>query len=60
MFWKIKNREERINAAVDLFFRQVKFLAQNRVVDVIVCIIPTKLYEKISKEETEPVESSLG
>lgn len=56
---EIKNREERINAAVDLFFRQVKFLAQNRVVDVIVCIVPTKLYEKISKEEAEPVENSL-
>lgn len=56
---EIRNREERINAAVDLFFRQVKFLAQNRVIDVIVCIIPTKLYEKISKEEYEPAESKL-
>jgi len=56
---KIKRREERINAAVDLFYRQVKFLAQNRVVDVIVCIIPTKLYEQVSKEEISPIETSL-
>jgi len=56
---KIKNREERINKAVELYYRHVKFLAQNRVVDVIVCIIPTKLYEKISKEEINPVETDL-
>ena len=56
---KIKSREERITAAVELFFRQVKFLAQNRVVDVIVCILPTKLYEKISKEEVESVETNI-
>ena len=56
---KIKNREERITTAVDLFYRQVKFLAQNRNVDVIVCIIPTKLYEKVSKEDRSPVETSI-
>jgi len=55
----ITNREKRITEAVELFYRQVKFLAQNRVVDVIVCILPTKLYEKISKEEISPVETSV-
>ncbi|NEP62156.1 MAG: hypothetical protein F6K31_35305 [Symploca sp. SIO2G7] len=46
---KIKNWHDRIDAAVNLYYNNVKFLAQNRVVDVIVCIVPNKLYEQIYK-----------
>lgn len=56
---KIQNWNERVNAAVELYYRQVKFLAQNRVVDVIICIIPTELYDKIAKEEEKPVEETI-
>lgn len=50
----ITDRNERVNQAINLYYEEVKFLAQNRVVDVIVCVIPEKLYKKISLDE--PVE----
>ena len=56
---KIQNWNTRVEEAVELFYRPVKFLAQNRVVDVIVCIVPTELYEKIAKEEQKPVEEDI-
>lgn len=40
-----------IEAAVDLYYKQIKFLSQNRSVDVIVCIIPDALFDLISKEK---------
>ena len=55
---KIKDWNDRVDAAVEMYYQQVKFLAQNRVVDVIVCIIPTDLYDKIAKEEEEPTEET--
>ena len=51
---KIKNWNEKVAKAVEMYYRHVKFLAQNRLVDVIVCVIPNNLYEKISKEEAQP------
>lgn len=58
---EINNWNKRIDAAVDLYYRQAKFLAQNkRVVDVITCILPTKLYNRIFKLETIPVEETLN
>lgn len=48
---KIQNWNERVKSAVDLYFRQVKFLAQNRNVDVIICTIPTNLYDYIAREK---------
>jgi hypothetical protein len=55
---KIKDWNDRVNAAVEMYYQQVKFLAQNRAVDVIICIIPTDLYNKIAREEPEPVEET--
>lgn len=49
---KIKAWNTRISEAVDLYYRQVKFLSQNRDVDVIVCLIPAELESKILKEES--------
>lgn len=56
---KIHKWNERVDAAVELYFEEVKFLAQNRTVDVIVCVIPNKLYDVISREEQEPAEETI-
>lgn len=37
---KIINQKERIEKAIELYYENVKFLAQNRHVDVIVCVVP--------------------
>jgi len=42
---------KRVEAAIDLYYDQIKFLAQNRVVDVIVCVIPDKLFDAIFSEK---------
>ncbi len=47
---RINSRAERINKAIDLYYENIKFLAQNRHVDVIVCVIPDDLYNVISSE----------
>lgn len=56
---KIQDWNERVQEAVDLYYRQVKFLIQNRTVDVVVCIIPKELYDKIVKPEVINLEESL-
>jgi hypothetical protein len=55
---KIKRWNERVDTAVEMYQQEVKFLAQNRVVDVIVCVLPTKLYKTIAQEEREPMEGT--
>jgi hypothetical protein len=55
----INNRNERITEAVNLYYQQVEFLARHRNVDVIVCIIPTVIYDKIAREEEIPLEESM-
>ncbi len=59
-FIRIHDWNERIDAAVALYYRQAKFLAQNRVVDVIVCIVPTKLYDEISKPKVTKLKLSFS
>lgn len=54
---KISNQKERIEKAIELYYENVKFLAQNRPVDVIVCVIPDKLYKSIATEERSSDES---
>lgn len=56
---KIEDWNERVESAVELYYKQIKFLAQNRTVDVIVCIIPDVLYDLISKEQDIPLEETL-
>ena len=48
---KIEDRKDRIRKAIDCYHENIKFLAQNRHVDVIVCVIPENLYEVIAIEE---------
>jgi len=47
---RIKSRSERLEKAIDLYYEEVKFLAQNRPVDIIVCVLPKALYEAVSSE----------
>ena len=47
-----------VEQAVDLFYREIKFLAQNRTVDVIVCVIPDSLYSRVSSEKPSEDEES--
>ena len=54
----IKNRTERVFHAVEHYYEHIKFLAQNRHVDVIVCVIPENLYEGIAIEDP-PDEETL-
>jgi len=55
---KINDWNDRVNEAVDMYYQQVKFLAQNRVVDLIVCVIPTRLYNKMVVEKQNPTEET--
>ncbi len=55
---KIEDWNDRVNEAVEMYYQQVKFLAQNRAVDVIVCLIPTQLYNKIATEKQTPTEET--
>ena len=53
----IKDRTERVNQAINYYHENVKFLAQNRHVDVIVCVIPENLYKVIATEDRFEEES---
>jgi hypothetical protein len=55
----IENWNERVEKAVKLYYDQIKFLAQNRTVDVIVCVIPDELYDQVAKETSKPLEENL-
>jgi argonaute-like protein implicated in RNA metabolism and viral defense len=47
----IEDRTARVLKAIDYYYENIKFLAQNRHVDVIVCVIPEALYKVVSTEE---------
>ena len=55
----IENRDERILEAVEVFYDHVKYLAQNKIVDVVVCIIPKVFENKIVKEVQGDIEETL-
>ncbi|MDD4535781.1 MAG: hypothetical protein PHW81_02105 [Petrimonas sp.] len=55
----IKNRNKRVNEAVDLFYNHIKFIAQNKTVDLIVCVVPKKFESLIVKEEEPELEERL-
>ena len=56
---KITERNRMVRSVVELYYKQIKFLAQNRAVDVIVCIIPNDLYDVISTEKNFRLEETL-
>lgn len=55
----VKTWKDRVLAAVNLYYENVKFLAQNRNVDVIVCVVPEALYKSIVLEEKSSIDDSL-
>ena len=56
---KIKLINDRVTEAVSLYYRHIEFLARNRNVDVIVCVIPSDLYGKITLTEDKPLEDLI-
>lgn len=56
---KVKTRTERLEEAINLYYGEIKFLAQNRPVDVIACLLPKMLYEAVRKEESIEDEERL-
>ena len=47
----ISDRTKRVLRTIDCYYENIKFLAQNRHVDVIVCVVPENLYEAIAIED---------
>ena len=56
---RISERNDQIEKAVELFEENIRFLAQNRNVDVIACVIPDKLYKSIGVDDIAPVEERI-
>ena len=54
----IKDRTARVHKAIEHYYEHIKFLAQNRHVDVVVCVVPENLFEAIAIEEP-PREETL-
>ena len=54
----IDNRAERVRQTIEHYYEHIKFLAQNKHVDVIVCVIPENLFKVIATDEP-PGENSL-
>ena len=45
---KLAFRVERVERAVELYYEQIRFLAENRSVDVIVCVLPNDMFDSIT------------
>lgn len=54
-----QQKSKRVEAAVELYLQEIRFLAQNRIVDVIVCLIPDNLYNHVSKENIDLQEETV-
>jgi len=55
----ISSLHERIGKAVDVFYEEVKFLAEHREVDVIVCVVPDALHQAIAGKGKAEADESL-
>jgi hypothetical protein len=58
---KLASRAERVDRAVELYYEQICFLAENRSVDVIVCVMPNEMFDSIttSVSDDDSEESEL-
>jgi hypothetical protein len=45
---KLASRANRVERAVDLYYEQIRFLAENRSVDVIVCVMPNEMFDSVT------------
>ncbi|MDO6966113.1 argonaute/piwi family protein [Rhizobium alvei] len=44
----LPSRSERVERAVELYYEQIRFLAENRSVDVIVCVMPNEMFDSVT------------
>ena len=60
---KLKSRDERVKKCVELYYDQIRFLAENRTVDTILCVISDDMFDAVtiagSKSESSEEESNL-
>ncbi|RVU04665.1 hypothetical protein EOE18_10930 [Novosphingobium umbonatum] len=58
---KLSSRASRVERAVELYYEQIRFLAENRSVDVIVCVMPNEMFDSITTaaNDDEKDESEL-
>jgi len=50
---KLASRAERVEMAVELYYEQIRFLAENRSVDVIVCVMPNEMFDSVTMSSTD-------
>jgi hypothetical protein len=50
---KLASRVERVERAVELYYEQIRFLAENRSVDVIVCVMPNEMFDSITTSASD-------
>ena len=50
---KLASRAERVERAVELYYEQIRFLAENRSVDVIVCVMPNEMFDSITTSASD-------
>jgi hypothetical protein len=54
----IASRAERVERAVDLYYEQIRFLAENRSVDVLVCVVPNEMFDSVTSSKGEEGEEN--
>ncbi|MFC6738813.1 argonaute/piwi family protein [Methylobacterium tardum] len=47
------SRVDRIERAVELYYEQIRFLAENRAVDVIVCVMPNEMFDSVTMADND-------
>lgn len=53
------SRPERVERSVELYYEQIRFLAENRSVDVIVCVLPNEMFDSVTtSSSTDEMEES--
>ena len=50
---KLPSRSDRVDRAVDLYYEQIRFLAENRAVDVIVCVMPNDMFDSVTSTSSD-------
>lgn len=55
---KLTSRAERVERAVELYYEQIRFLAENRSVDVIVCVLPNEMFDSVTTSTSDDDEEA--
>lgn len=50
---KLASRAERVERAAELYYEQIRFLAENRSVDVIVCVMPNDMFDSVTTKASD-------